>query len=347
VHDAAAAPVVVPVTPPPSPYTATRWLVIANPAAGRAGPNSQAWRELERALRAAGVAFDVEWTRAQGDGARIAAEARSHGQHRFLVAGGDGSLHDVVNGLLRERGTTGHADAEPVPTVVPLALGTGNDWSRSLALPRDPAALAALILRDAGVPHDAGRIDLLTNSGAVRDTHWFINVAGAGFDAHVIERMPARTPSRLAYLLGALRELARYRAPLFQLGIEMPGDDGTLHTEEIRGRYLLAFVANGRYCGGGMHVAPTALLDDGRFDVVTIAALNLWQALPKLARLYSGRLLQDSAVQRHVAARVRIDAEPLTGIEADGQFVGHTPATFSVERGVLRTLRGGPEFPRR
>jgi YegS/Rv2252/BmrU family lipid kinase len=342
VDDTAATPVVVEASPPPLPRSATRWLVIANPAAGRAGPNSRAWLELERALRAAGVAFDVEWTRTQGDGARIAAEARSHGQHRFLVAGGDGSLHDVVNGLLRQRGTTGHAIAEPVPTVVPLALGTGNDWSRSLALPRDPAALAALILRDEGIPHDAGRIDLLTDSGAIRDMRWFINVAGAGFDAHVIERMPARTPSRLAYLLGALRELARYRAPQFRLGLELPGDDGMMPTVQARGRYLLAFVANGRYCGGGMHVAPTALPNDGRFDIVTIAALNLWQALPRLARLYSGSLLQDSAVQRHVAARLRIDADPVAGIEADGQFVGHTPASFSVERGALRTLRGGP-----
>lgn len=339
-HDATAAPVEVEPAQPPAPNTATRWLVIANPAAGRAGPNSRAWRRLERALREAGVAFDVEWTRTGGDGARIAAAARSRGQHRFLVAGGDGSLHDVVNGLLREGDAADQEGARAVPTVVPLALGTGNDWSRSLALPRDPVALAAVIRRDAAVPHDAGRIDLLAGSGGVRETRWFINVAGAGFDAHVIERMPARTPSRLSYLLGALRELARYRSPLFRLRLEQTGDGDVIRTEELQGRRLLTFVANGRYCGGGMHVAPTALLDDGQFDVVTIAALNLWQALPRLARLYSGSLLQDSAVQRRVAVRVRIDAEPPSGIEADGQFVGNTPAIFSVERAVLRTLRG-------
>ena len=282
------------------------------------------------------MVFDIEWTRTRGDGARIAAEARSHGQHRFLVAGGDGSLHDVVNGLLRE----GAAATLPLPTVVPLALGTGNDWSRSLALPRDPVPLAALIRRDAAVAHDAGRIDLLAGSGEVRETRWFINVAGAGFDAHVIERMPARTPSRLAYLLGALRELVRYRSPQFRLGFEESEAGDAIGIDELQGRRLLAFVANGRYCGGGMHVAPTALLDDGRFDVVTIAALNLWEALPKIARLYSGSLLQDPAVQRRVATRVRIDAVPPSGIEADGQFVGYTPAIFSVERGVLRTLRG-------
>jgi diacylglycerol kinase (ATP) len=318
----------------------TRWLVIANPAAGRAGPNSRAWRRLERALRAAGIAYDVEWTRAQGDGTRIAADARRRGDHRFLVAGGDGSLHDIVNGLLRAGPAAGRESADPTPTVVPLALGTGNDWSRSLALPRDPDALAALILRNAVVAHDAGRIDLLSPAGAIRDTQFFLNVAGAGFDAHVIERMPARTPSRLAYLSGALRELARYRSPVFSLDFELPDEDGTNRAATAQGRYLLAFIANGRYCGGGMHVAPGARLDDGRFDIVTIEALSLWQALPKLARLYTGALLRDPAVRRNVVTRVTVDADPAAGIEADGQFVGHTPAVFSVEGGVLRTLRG-------
>lgn len=319
-----------------------RWLVIANPVAGRAGPDSRAWRRLERALRAAGVGFDVEWTRTRGDGARVAADANARGTRRFLVAGGDGSLHDVVNGLLRTRHAV-HADCHDlVPTVVPLALGTGNDWSRSLALPRDPDGLAAVILRNAAVPHDAGRIDLLSPAGAIRETRFFINVAGAGFDAHVIERMPERTPSRLAYLSGALRELARYRPPTFGLEFGQGPGDVTIHPADAQGRHLLAFVANGRYCGGGMHVAPGAVLDDGRFDVVTIDALGLWQALPRLARLYTGSLLQDPAVRRHVASRVRIDAEPAAGIEADGQFVGRTPAVFSVERGALRTLRTGP-----
>lgn len=337
-RDAAAATVVA--ADHPAPVDTRRWLAIANPAAGRAGPNSSAWRSLERALRGAGVAFDVEWTRSRGDGARIAAAARARGQHLFLVAGGDGSLHDVVNGLLRVDRAANSGRAIHAPTVVPLALGTGNDWARSLALPRDPTALAALILRNASTAHDAGRIDLLSPAGDIRETRYFINVAGAGFDAHVIERMPERTPSRLAYLSGALRELARYRPPSFSLDLRQDSANGAMQGAMTQGRHLLAFVANGRYCGGGMHVAPAARLDDGRFDVVTIDALNLWQALPKLARLYTGTLLQDAAVRRYVTHCVRIDAEPAAGIEADGQFVGHTPATFSVEPGALRTLRG-------
>ena len=181
--------------------------------------------------------------------------------------------------------------------------------------------------------HDVGRIDFESLDGTAAQTCWFINVAGAGFDAHVIERMPARTPSRFAYLTGALRELARYRSPAFRLTAD---DD----RDAAARRLLLAFVANGQYCGGRMHVAPTARQDDGAFDLVTIADVGLLRALPKLAKLYGGNLLRDPLVQHRLVARMRIDAEPAAGIEADGQFVGRTPAVISVEPGALRTLRG-------
>ena len=291
---------------------------------------------MEQALRQAGLAYDIEWTTGPGDGARIAAEAWQLGRRRLLVAGGDGSVHDVVNGLMRAR----HAHRESAstappctPTVVPLPLGTGNDWSRSLALPRDPAELAAIVRRNEAVSHDVGRIDFASSGGMAAQTCWFVNVAGAGFDAHVIERLPARTPSKVAYLAGALRELAGYRSPAFRL----TADD---EREAAASTLLLAFVANGRYCGGRMHVAPTARQDDGAFDLVTIADVGLLRALPKLARLYFGNLLRDPLVQHRLVKKVRIDAQPAAGIEADGQFVGRTPAVISVEPGALRTLRG-------
>jgi diacylglycerol kinase (ATP) len=289
---------------------------------------------MERALREMRLDYDVEWTSGPGDGSRIAASAWSQGREHFLVAGGDGSVHDVVNGLMRHRAAAAQGQvARRVPTIVPLPLGTGNDWSRSLGLPRGPAALATVIQRNVGVLHDLGRIDLLDAADHPFDTRWFVNVAGAGLDALVIERIPARTPSRLAYLWGALRELARYQSPTFRLTID--GGQGAA----VEGRWLLLFAANGRYCGGGMHVAPTARQDDGAFDLVTIEAVGLMRALPKLARLYRGNVLQDPLVRHRLAARLRIDANPVVGVEADGQFVGRTPAIIAIEPRALRTLR--------
>jgi YegS/Rv2252/BmrU family lipid kinase len=318
------------------PLPVAPWLVIVNPVAGRSRRDARAWRAMEQALRQAGLAHDIQWTTRPGDGARIAADAWQQGRGRFLVAGGDGSVHDVVNGLMAERyarGDPGSPDPARIPTVVPLPLGTGNDWSRSLDLPGRPAALAAILRREHTVPHDVGRIEFPASGEAPAKTCWFINVAGAGFDAHVIERMPARTPSRFAYLAGALRELARYRSPAFKLTAD---DD----REAAAGRLLLALIANGRYCGGRMHVAPTARQDDGAFDLVTIADVGLLRALPKLAKLYVGNLLHDPLVTHRLVQQVRIDAQPVAGIEADGQLIGRTPAVISVQRGALRTLRG-------
>jgi diacylglycerol kinase family enzyme len=150
----------------------------------------------------------------------------------------------------------------------------------------------------------------------------------------VIERMPAQTPSGLAYLLGALRGLAHYRSPLFTIDAGATGDT------PITGRMLLAFVANGRYCGGRMLVAPQARQDDGAFDVVTIDDVGLLRALPKLLKLYTGRLQGDPLVRHRVSASVLIDSLPRAGVEADGQFVGQTPARFTVRAGSLQVLCG-------
>lgn len=312
-------------SPVDSPDRAATWLAIYNPTAGRSR-RSRAWSRIERELRRAGLRFDVAATTAAGEGADIAAAALRAGIRRVMVAGGDGTVHEVVNGLMRDA-----APGEPgdPPTVVPLPLGTGNDWARTLRLPHDPQALAACVARNRGMLHDVGRITFPERPGS---THWFINVAGAGFDAHVIATLPMQTPSALAYLSSALRELRRYRSPQFRLEC-----DGAPAAAQ---RLLLAFVANARYCGHGMHVAPEACLDDGRLDLVTVGEVGLVRALPKVLKLYRGTILSDPLIEHRTVATVRIDAEPAAAIEADGQLVGRTPAIFSVQRQALRVLVG-------
>ncbi|HEX9206616.1 MAG TPA: diacylglycerol kinase family protein [Steroidobacteraceae bacterium] len=305
---------------------ACRWLAIYNPSAGRSR-RKRAWARIEQALRQAGLQFDVATTRAAGDAADIAAGALREGTRGILVAGGDGTVHEAVNGLMRDHALR---VADDRPTLVPLPLGTGNDWARTLRLPHDPVELARCIAAGRSMLHDVGRIVFPLRQDA---THWFINVAGAGFDAHVIERLPAQTPSALAYLRSALVELGRYRSPLFRLAC----DDRA----PVAGRFLLAFVANAEYCGHRMHVAPVAELDDGRLDVVTIDEVGLLRALPKLVKLYRGSILADPLVSHRAVRTVRIDADPEVAVEADGQLVGRTPAVFSLQRQALQVIVGG------
>lgn len=304
------------------------WLVIVNPAAGNARGHST-WRAVADAMHAAGIAFEEVSTSAARAGQVIAAAAVHEGHRRLLVAGGDGSVHDVVNGIFEaiEAG----ADAAPVSLGV-IPLGTGNDWARSLNMPRTPGEIVALVRNDRCVAHDVGRIDFGTRHC------WFINVAGAGLDGHVIERLPRRIRSRLAYLAGAMRALRDYRAPLFEIDARPLGHGGATPDATLRGRFLLTFVANGRYCGHRMDIAPDAIRDDGLFEIVAIDAVGLGTVFRKLVKLYRGTLLADPIVHHARGASVRITCSPAVPVEADGQFVGVTPAEFTVLPGALRVL---------
>jgi YegS/Rv2252/BmrU family lipid kinase len=300
-----------------------RWRTIVNPAAGR---TVAAWPRLERALCEAGLEVEVAHTTEARKGEALAREAVRDGVRRLLVAGGDGSVNDVVHGLME---ATPGERAEDRPLLAVAPLGTGNDWARTLGVPREPQAIARMLAAEHALPHDVGRIEF---DAADTPGRWFVNVAGAGFDAHVLAGLPRPIPSAWAYLRGALTGLAGYRSPRFRIEADgEPVADGPL---------LLALVANARYCGHRMHVAPDARVDDGLLDLVAVEDLSLLRVLPKLPKLYDGRILGDPAVRHRRAALVRIEAEPPATIQADGQLLGTTPATFRLEPRALRVLCG-------
>jgi diacylglycerol kinase (ATP) len=302
------------------------WLVIVNPASGR--PDGGAgWRSIEHALREAGLSFDAVHTQHPGHGETIARLAMQDGRRHLLAVGGDGSVNEILQGLM----TAGLADTREV-TLAVAPTGTGNDWARSLGIGRNPREIAGALATARTMLHDVGSIDFLSGDTPRR---WFINVAGAGYDAWVTERVPRPVPSATTYLRIALAGLARYQSPQFHI---------TADADVIAGRLLLAFVANARYCGNRMHVAPTAQMDDGLFDLLAVNELSLLQVLPKLAKLYGGRILGDPAVRHLRAATVRIETDPPVVVQADGQIVGRTPAEFSLRCRALTvvTAPAGP-----
>ena len=300
--------------------------MIVNPASGRPDGGAS-WRAIEHALRDAGIPFEAIHTGYPGHGELLAQEALRAGHRRILAVGGDGSVNEVVQGVM----TAGLADTREV-TLAVAPTGTGNDWARSLGIGRDPREIARALVAERTLLHDVGAIDFPA-TGAPR--HWFINVAGAGYDAWVTERVPRPVPSAFTYLGIALAGLVRYRSPLFRIGA-----DG----EQVEGRLLLAFVANARYCGNRMNVAPTARMDDGLLDVLAVHELSLLAVLPKLGKLYGGRILGDPAVRHFRSAVVRIETEPPVRVQADGQMLGPTPAVFSLKPRAL-TVVTGPAGP--
>ncbi|MEI8298704.1 MAG: diacylglycerol kinase family protein [Pseudomonadota bacterium] len=294
-----------------------RWLAILNPAAGR-GRAARRWPRYAAALAARGINIELQTTRGPGEATGLAREAIAAGQSRILAIGGDGTLHEVLNGLIG------------APTRATLALapcGTGNDWARGRAIPRRPAAFAAMLAAGRTLAHDVGAIEYVADNGL--QTRYFLNLAGVGYDAYVLEQLPRRGPRALAYLTAVAAGLIRYRPPLTQIAAA---------GERLSGRYFATFAALGRYAGGGMQFAPRARPDDGLLDLVTIDHLGVLATLRRLPSIYSGRLLEDPAVHWRQVAALSISTDPPARIEADGQLLGNTPATIHVLRGAIDTV---------
>jgi diacylglycerol kinase (ATP) len=298
-------------------------LLLANPLAG-AGRDPVLPR-LSAALRARGIDHDQALTEGPGHATQLAREAVEDHGRRFVVAvGGDGTVHEVVNGLV-DAATGELRGDDPVLGIV--AGGTGCDLTRTFGLDRSPEVVAAHLDGDQTVRMDLGRVHLVGTGGDQR-TLLFANVAEAGYGGLVTD-LANRLPRRLGtarYALAIIGAVSRFK--LVESVVTV--DQGT--TAEAMSNVI---VANGQFFGGGLHVAPRALPYDGKFNVQVWQGkpLDVLRAGPELRK---GTHLARADVREWQSSTVEIDAERPLLIEADGEVLGTTPATFDVLANVLR-----------
>jgi YegS/Rv2252/BmrU family lipid kinase len=297
------------------------WFVVVNPASG-GGASRRRGPALARELERRGLRFRAAETESPGHAVLLVRDAVESGARRLLAIGGDGTFHELVNGL--------HAQDRVPPAEVVAAVaprGSGNDWARTHGMPRDPARLAAAMATGATRRVDLGQATCADGSGT--RTVAFHNAAGAGLDAAVVRATSPRGPRALAYALALLRALRRFRAPHFTIATDA-GNAG--------GHCLAAIAAIGPDCGGGMRLAPGARPDDGAFDLVTVADLPLLRALALAPGLWSGRAAAHPAFGRIACTQARMESLPECDVEADGQLIGRTPLEVRILPGALRTL---------
>ena len=298
-------------------------LVIVNPVS-RGGQTGRLWPEIEPKLRAVLGPLRVEWTRARGDAERIASEGLATAT-RVIVAGGDGTASEVATGLLR--------DGAPARAAVGLLpLGTGSDLPRAIDGPRDFDRTLAAIASGRRRRIDAGRIGVTVEGG--RATRFFLNAATAGLSATVVEaigRVAKRSGhSLVTYAAGGLAGLARWTSPSVRVTV-----DGRV---EHDGPLVFVAACNGRYFGGGMHVAPDAEPDDGLFDVVIVPGMARATLLRHAPRLYRGTHLAVPGVRLARGTRVELEAEAPVEAEADGEWLGRLSATIELIPGAIELL---------
>ena len=286
-------------------------LFIVNEHAGK-GKTKRRWSRIQRHLQNAGIEHKACFTSRPKEATEIAKQSAANYSH-VIAVGGDGTIHEVVNGLAGQQTVFGM-----IPT------GTGNDLARMFDLPKDPVQAVDRVL------HGRQRtIDLLDLNGT-----YVSNIVGLGLDAAVAKDTNNANWKKRAGSLGYVISLVKMMFAFRPFTLQLELDDQTMVFE---GCWLVA-IGNTKYYGGGMQICPDAKIDDGLLDVCVVNNLTRLQLLRLFPTVFSGKhiLLPQVTYMRGKSVRVKTDTPvPMHG---DGEILGTTPGEINIRPAALRVI---------
>ena len=307
------------------------YFFIVNPRAG-SGKTMYEWLPAERKLKRLGIPCDIALTDHKRHATALAQQAAAEGYRRIIAVGGDGSLHEVFNGICRWCAATGVPTEEFLLGVVPI--GSGNDWIRSLSVPNDTIEVVNLIRRNS-----FGRMDVMRVKSSGGRTAYMANIGGVGFDSHVCKRVNAQKESGRRGKLIYLNSLRYTIFNLKSINISVVADGEVVYTGLC---YSVAF-GNGRYSGSGMRQVPLAVLDDGLLDYTIIPKTPLLKVVRELPRLFNGTLHQSVYVISGKCRSLQIvpmDEQSNDIFELDGEIEGLLPMSIEVTGHMINVIKG-------
>jgi len=271
-----------------------------------------------------------------GHSIELARSACVHSDY-IVSVGGDGTFNEVLNGYMRYQAKQ---DAPATPVFGLLAYGTGNDFLRAVGLEGSMEELCCLLQAKSTRIIDVGRVSCQPAPGKWVQ-RYFHNVADVGIGASVVERMH-RAGKRVGGGFGYLGALFRTFFSFRHVALSVNSESGV----HWRGDALIVVAANGNYFGSGLCVAPGARVDDGRFYVTLVGKAWAWDFLMNYSRLRKGIPLDHPEARYFTARKLTIDTEPgAAAVEADGEFLGYTPAVIELLDQQLRLLSPTVEQP--
>ena len=301
------------------------WKVIVNPNAG-SGRGGREWDEIGDLLKAAGIQFSSAVSRFKYNSIDLVKQAWSEGYRKFIAVGGDGTIHEVVSGIM----SMGPKDGEATLAVIPV--GTGNDWGREWGVTIDHRLAVDIIAKGNTKVQDLAEVRSL--KFGKENTRYMANIGGLGFDANVCFKVDGykdagKTGSSL-YIRGLLRAFFGYTNKRFKIDV----DGSTLYEGKV---FSTAF-GIGRYSGGGMLQTPEALPDDGLLEVTVIKKIPKLKVIFSMKKLYSGDIYTIKEVIHAKAKEVHVESAPVAKVEVDGEAVGFTPVTVTMIPQALRIV---------
>lgn len=294
-------------------------LVILNPISGN-GAGTRAWATIDRALREGGLVFDVARTEAADSAYKLAFSAKRDGYETIIAVGGDGTIHQVANGMMNA------SNEEPTGRLGIIPVGSGNDFIKAFGLASNWRSGVRMVLSGSTRWIDVGRVTAAESARGKPEIHYFVNSCDTGWGARVAQSAHTVPFFRgtAMYLAAVVKELVAYHVP--HLRIEL--DNGV-----IEQRSTMIAMGNGICVGGAFRMTPQAKIDDGLLDVCIASAFSRMGVVTIIPKLMQGTHLGDPRIKYTRSHCITIDSpDPLT-LETDGEvpFI----ATHHIEVQIL------------
>ena len=297
---------------------------VINPAAA-GGKTAKIWSKKSKYFKTEFRNFNEIYTQAPGDAVKIAKKAA--GKYEYIMAvGGDGTINEIVNGILS-------ADKKTAKTkLIIYPLGTGSDFSRTLKLPKSVEGFIKMIKRGKVRKIKAVEVKFL-NHKEQRQQRYFINIADCGMGAAVAKKLNQSNKTidgSLSYLIKIFQTLFQYQ----NKEIIVEADNKLLY----QGKINTAVIAHGNYFGGGIKIAPEADLDSDKLNLVLLKDFSKLGIIFNLIKGYKGNHLSHSLVESYNAEKIIITSKEKVELEADGESIGICKAEFEISKKEISIL---------
>ena len=316
-----------------------KWLAVVNVFAASKKAGS-VWKMAAACLEDAGVSYKAEFTGGKYNAAELSRKAAERGYRKFIAVGGDGTIHDVLNGIAEYALNDSEVSLSDF-TLSVIPVGSGNDWVKSVGVSTDiKQAVAYIAAGETGV-QDVVKVSVLDSSDLSAEplsVSYMSNVGGVGLDARVCEivnRKKEQGKRGKKLYVSALLYCIRHRVPIRAKVV----CDGR---QVFSGRYLSMAFGIGKYSGGGMRQTPAALIDDGLLDITIIPDIPIWTIAKEAYKLFTGNFLTIKEVipatcrEVYVLPESEADAEPA---EVDGEVVGRAPVKMEVLQQQINIIK--------
>lgn len=305
-----------------------KWLVVLNPNAGGQLAQRQ-WPLIKKELLKQGFVFDLVKTKHPFHAVELVVKRIERGYRKIISIGGDGTLHEVVNGIMQQK------EVEPNEILLAMiSVGTGNDWIKTHLISANFKEAIQQIKLGKTMQQDIGQVTYKDNNDNT-ESRYFINSVGIGFDARVVKYIQPKKAlgksKKSDYIKGLVRSLFTHKnvKSLIQL------DDKFIETKI----YNLT-IGVCQYKGGGFKLLPFAIPNDGLLDVTLACKISKRKLIVSLPKIFGGKVETIKYFDFYQVQDMKLDISSPICIEADGEYLGHYPLQVSVIPNQIKLISG-------